>query len=367
MKTILDVSNIVYGGYYGSPGYRVSGFPAGGLRKILGIINADIRKSEFIICFDGGAILKRELLPTYKAGRVPNYAVMAQIDLLKEILVDCNIPFYQESGFEADDFICSVVDMLSIVRDPDDVVIYSDDRDIACCVSSRVSIKNVTTNGISITRQNYEDRVVSGQKIPFNTILLYKIFFGDKSDNYPGVILPGVRFDLFAKEYLDQLLPLVENDTFSESAFFDIDIIDFVIDSLSSQLDENARATLKAQARIVFPQRVDVTTRGVDAFVQDISTSQEPIYKVEKRHMKVFGNGDFNSSQFDFYCNIFGLNRCRPERYSSRQFEKVDEFKNLLSMRAKDLASGVMAVEKYQKRKAVRPSGSIIANMQLPT
>lgn len=368
MKSILDVSNIVYGGYYGSPNYRMHGFPVGGIRKLLGIINAEIRNSEFALAFDGGATIKKELLPQYKAGRVPNYAVMAQLDLMREILMDCNIPFYHQAEWEADDVICSLVDTLAIVRDQDDIVIYSDDRDMACCVSDTVSIRNVTTNGIRINRNNFEQRVVSGEAIPFNTILLHKMIYGDKSDNYGGVKVPGLRFEELAMAYINAVDDLIKSGQLLSTAYMNLEICEYVIDNLDGNIGQEAKDALKAQAKIVFPQLVDVTTQdgGIDAFFADIQQSGEPIFKVVKRHLKVFGYGDFDRARFDFYCSAFGLNRCRPDRYNSTHIELSDKLNQTLSLRAKDLASGVMAVEKYQKRKVVPSSAASIANMQLP-
>lgn len=366
MKYILDVSNIVYGGYYGSPNRRISGFPVGGIRKLLGIINANIKNSDFIVCFDGGNTIKKELLPRYKAGRVPNYAVIAQLDLLREILLDCDVPFYWDTKYEADDFICSVVHFLSMVHDPEDVCVYSDDRDMACCVSSHVELRNVTSNGRTITKEHFEERVVPGEFVPFNTILLHKLVYGDKSDNYPGLSIPGLRFDELARTMCDQLQPYFDSGTFPESAFMDINIMEAIIDQLPSSFTEDMKKQIKDQAKIVFPQLIDVTANGIRAFFDDMSTSKEPIYTVEKRHIKAFSLFDINRKRFDFYCNMFGLNKCRPERYSSSMDSEAEEFKAKLKMRSKELASGAMAVERYQSRKVVHAEGPAIENMQLP-
>ena len=91
---VLDVSNIVFGGHYGSPDYQVMGMPLGGVRKLMGVINSMIMRDDIVLCFDGSKTIKKELMPEYKAGRVPNYAVLEQLDLLKEMLLECNIPFY---------------------------------------------------------------------------------------------------------------------------------------------------------------------------------------------------------------------------------------------------------------------------------
>lgn len=362
MKTILDVSNIVYGGHYGSPDWRISGFPVGGIRKLLGILNAGIRGSDFILCFDGGNTIKKELLPSYKAGRVPNYSVLAQLDLLKEILLDCDIPFYQDEKYEADDYICSLVHFFDRVRDPDNITIYSDDRDLACCVSDTVTLRNATSNGIIIDRNNYEQRVVSGKSIPYNTILLYKLFYGDKSDNYSGVSIPGLRFHTFAQEFIDAVTPFIERGDIPETGVMFYDAVCCIIDGLSDAISEESKKILKDQARIVFPQIFDVTENGFEAFCSEANSTGKPVYQVEQNHLKLVVNGGYNKSKFDSYCTMFSLNKCNPFKGGM----DMTAFKDRLHLLAKDLSNGVMAVERYNQHKFERTTTQMVADMELP-
>lgn len=366
MKTILDVSNIIYGGYYASPNFRISGFPLGGIRKLFGIMNADFPVSDFILCFDGGDSFRKELSPQYKAGRVPNYSVLAQIDLLKEMLKECDIPFLYKQGYEADDLICSSVYFFACINDPDNITIYSDDRDLACCVSEKVTVKNTTSNGIIITKDNFEQRVVSGTTVPFNTILLYKMLCGDKSDNYPGVNIPGLRFADFALDYTRQIQPFIDDGTFPEAAFMDIDVIRIIIDNLPGSISDESKEELKKQASLVFPRIIDVTYQGKEKFLQDMSSSNEPFYTVEQRHLPIVSQGCYNVQKFNLYCSMLGLNRMRAERYGVNFEERAESFRSQLKLRAKELSSGAMAVEHYHHSRAQRPSTTVLENMQLP-
>lgn len=365
MKTILDVSSVVYGGHYGAQDRRISGFPIGGLRKLFGIINASLANSDFVLCFDGGVSDKVQLDPEYKAGRVPNYSVYAQLDLAQEMLQDCGIPFYIKQGIEADEWVCSVVSQLSKVGDPDPITIYSDDQDLACCVSSQVQIHNVTENGKCLTRDNYESRLSGSRPILYNTILLYKMIHGDKSDNYKSLKLPGVRYEDMAYNLTQMMAPYLANGSLPESAYMDIEVTKVLIDSMSDSLSKESRDILLKRAELVFPRLVDVTTSGVDTFMCDLQTSGDPIYTVEGRHMKIFGIGDVNSAKFNMYCNVLGLNRCRPDRLFSYQ-EMAESFRARLHLLAKDLADGTFAVEKFSKRKAQISHRTVIENMQLP-
>lgn len=364
MKQILDVSSIIYGGHNGVD-RRIKGFPVGGIRKLFGIINAGLSRADFALCFDGGEIIKKELLPSYKAGRIPDYSVLAQIDLAKTLLTECDIPFYQDPKYEADDFVYSICSELDMLGDADEIVIFSDDRDLSCCVTENISIRNVTSNGICIDRNNFSDRVVKGTEIPFNTILLWKVFHGDPSDNYKALHVPGVNFDLISKVIVEEFSPLVGPDGFSELAYSNFDVFCKVLDLTAETLPPGSLEQIKAQARIAFPYLIPVSDASLDQYREEFQGG-EVLYVLERKHMKVFGNGNFNRKKFDFYCTLLGLNQTRLERRVDKDSEKAQEFYRLLELRAKELASGAMAVERYRKKRAVKETAPSLANMELP-
>lgn len=364
MKSVIDVSSVIYGGHNGND-RRIRGFPVGGIRKLFGIINAGLSQFDFALCFDGGEILKKELLPTYKAGRVPDYSVLAQIDLAKELLTECEIPFYHDPKYEADDFVFSICSELLMLGDEEDIVIYSDDRDLSCCVTDQISIRNVTSNGICITRSNYQDRVVSGRTIPYNTILLWKLFHGDASDNYKALKIPGLTFENVAHFFVSQIEPLISPTGFTPLAFAEYYIFEILSKEYASLISEEEMQRFLAQARIAYPYKIPVSDTDIEGYRADVQQGSL-LYVAERKHMKFFGTGNFNRSKFDFYCTLLGLNKTKPSRSVDLDSPKAQEFFNLLSLRAKELSSGVMAVERYKKRQEVRPTSDAIANMELP-
>lgn len=364
MKTVIDVSSVIYAGHNGSE-RRIRGFPIGGIRKLLGIINAGLSQSDFALCFDGGDILKKELLPTYKAGRVPDYSVMAQIDLLKELLTSCEIPFYCEGRYEADDFVYSVCSELTMLGDPENVVIYTDDRDLSCCVTDQISIRNVSTNGVCITRQSYQDRVVRGRVIPYNSVLLWKIFHGDPSDNYKALHITGLTFESFSHTFLTMLEPLIGPEGFSQMAYADYEVFNIIAKEFESLLSPEDMEALKAQARIAYPYRIPVSDCDFQTYVDD-SRKGDPLYVLERNHMKIFGVGSFNRKKFDFYCSLLGLNQTKSNKWVDKDSAEAQEFYHLLELRAKELSSGVMAVERYRSRRVAKESAPTLGNMELP-
>ena len=359
MIAIIDVSSAVHGGHRGSPDYRISGFPCGGLRKVLGLVNSSLMTKEVVLCFDSPNLLKKELLPTYKSGRVPDYSVAAQVDLLKEILLDCNIEYYCTDRYEADDNICSVVHTLAEVGRSDRVVIYSDDRDLACCVSPNVEVQGITSNGIHIDYANFSKRkLVSTGTIPYNTILLHKMLYGDTSDNYSGLKIPGLRFDIMAEEITQSFNALIDKGVLPHSTYMNISAMEIMIDALPDSFSDSDKEALKKQARIVFPYLIDVTKKGLEAFRADT-------FNVDK-HLKLATCSNVNFDKLTVYCNALGLNKCRTDRYKIKYEDDVAAFKDSLHKRAKELSSGAMAVGIYKNRREFSMESETIENMQLP-
>ena len=364
MKTLIDVSSVIYAGHNGAD-RRIRGFPIGGIRKLLGIINAGLSQSDFALCFDGGDILKKEMLPTYKAGRVPDYSVMAQIDLLKELLTTCEIPFYCEPKYEADDLVYSVCDELTSLGDPENIVIYTDDRDISCCVTDQISIRNVSTNGACITRQTYQDRVVRGRTVPYNSILLWKIFHGDASDNYKALHIAGLTCESFTHTFLSMLEPLIGPEGFNELAYANYEVFSLVANEFATVISSEDMEKLKAQGRIAFPYRVPVSDCEFSEYVAEAQKG-DPLYILERTHMKLFGVGSFNRKKFDFYCSLLGLNQTKYNKFVDKDSAEDQEFYHLLELRSKELSSGVLAVERYRSKRAVNPEAPTLQNMDLP-
>lgn len=364
MKMLVDVSSVIYGGHNGND-VRMHGFPVGGIRKLFGIINAGLSQADFALCFDGGEIVKKELLPTYKAGRVPDYSVFAQVDLAKELLLKCDIPYYQDPKYEADDYVYSVCNELEMLGDTDDILIYTDDRDLACCVTDTTSIHHVTSNGIRITRKNYESRVVNGETIPYNTILLWKLFNGDPSDNYKALHIPGLNFANVAYNFVDTLSPLIGPRGFGELAFADYQVFEVFMKDYASIVSESAMKEVLQQARIAFPFKVPVSDTDIYGYRKDAS-HYGALYALERAHMKLFGNGNFNRRKFNSYCTMLGLNKTKPMYSIDRDSPEAKEFQTLLELRARELSDGTLAVEHYRTKRTVHPKGVSIKNMDLP-
>ena len=357
MKSIIDVSSVIYGGHYGNE-RRVRGFPIGGIRKLFGIINAGLCSSDFALCFDGGATIKKELLPTYKAGRVPDYSVLAQLDLCKELLTDCNIDFHCIPGYEADDLIFSLCQIKEVIGDIEVTVIYTDDRDLSCCVTNTNSIKCVTTNGACISMDSYSDRVVRDCRIPYNTVLLWKTFHGDNSDEYRALHIPGITFESISHEFISTLSPLIRPGGFTQIAYADYDVFaSFMSDYGLPDADKDK---LLKQARIAFPFKVDVMDIPLNEFGNKLRDT--PLYVLERKHLKFFGLDSINKRKFENYCALLGIGR----KFIDRDSSESQAFYNLLELRAKALSNGEFAVKVSSGKKIVTSHAPTLDDMELP-
>jgi 5'-3' exonuclease len=72
----------------------------------------------------------------------------------------------------------------------DSIFVYSDDMDLSVCVNEKTTLRPARTNGKTINMSNYSSTVKPGQFIAYNTIMLYKILHGDRSDNIPALPEP---------------------------------------------------------------------------------------------------------------------------------------------------------------------------------
>lgn len=359
---IFDVSNIIYGGHLGRD-YRVKGFPVGGIRKMIGLVNESNGRDDMIFAFDSGTVAKKELLPTYKSGRVPDYSVWAQLDFLREVFDDCKIPYYIMEGFEADDIITSVCALLEDCAYNEQTFVYSDDRDMACCVSDTVSIRNVTSQGITINKQNYAERVVSGERIEYNTLLCHKIVHGDRSDAYGALKVNGVSYNMLANALVEQAAPLIAEGKLSNSAYYNYDVFLALLDDFKGTLTEAEFKLIAERARIVFPFRVPVVD-NMDEFVSDYLADARRYPAVEK-HLKVSTNLNIDQRMLNTYCTALGLNKIHRDRAVLDGDEKLQKIYDRLGVLAKSLSSGELASERYAKARTAN-SSLALQNLDIP-
>ncbi|MDD4614660.1 MAG: DNA polymerase I, partial [Caldisericia bacterium] len=89
----------------GIPTNAIFGF----LKSLLRLVQSQ-KPNVFAVCFDTkGGTYRSAIVPTYKANRpVPPSSLIEQSKRIREILSFVEIPWFEQSGFEADDLLATL-------------------------------------------------------------------------------------------------------------------------------------------------------------------------------------------------------------------------------------------------------------------
>lgn len=186
---LIDVSAVMHTGmnstYYKERTYY--GFPVGGIHFLAQQMCVPLMMGdEFILCFDSPNFRRKEF-PKYKSGRTKNMSVILQTEAVFEKLQSCGIKCEKVDGYEADD----IIDWASTVlrEQYSEIIILGNDKDLCHSVRMNVRFKSISSNVNSVFHGNFEDSIVLGEKILFNTVSAYKTFCGCNSDSIPALKL----------------------------------------------------------------------------------------------------------------------------------------------------------------------------------
>ena len=200
---LFDVSQFIASGAYNDSylsrgcikvanNYIPQEIPIGGITYLLREIKRfKNNETDFVFCIDNLPTIKYELFKnelseygSYKGNRPKkktSHAIQRRMaaDVLEAIgfnVVGC-------AGYEADDCIASVIKYYADAYDK--VYIHTRDSDLYYLVNEKVECVPVGNTGKHIARANWEDEVLTGWTVPWNTITLHKMFYGEPGDNIP--------------------------------------------------------------------------------------------------------------------------------------------------------------------------------------
>lgn len=207
---LIDAYNIFAKNYIVNPSLSSNGEPIGGSTgfiKSLSVLADTHRPSEIIVCWEGGGSRRRrDMLPTYKAGRKPlrlnrselykkdldspeNF--LWQVQLAIRLLENLPIKQMYVDDCEADDVIGWLC-RHRLKKDERQIVICSADQDMHQLLRPGViqyNSKKTTT---------HED-VVKKFGISTENFVTARAFIGDKSDRINGI--KGVGFKTLARKF----------------------------------------------------------------------------------------------------------------------------------------------------------------------
>ena len=162
--------------------YRIH---TGGASLLWNTLYYEYGKGDMVFCVDRRPTLKQQMLTEYKGTREHDTEVSKQKDACQYILEDCGFTVLSEDGYEADDFIHSLIQEHK--KSYDQIYIYCNDSDLYYLVDDNITCLPSSSRAKTVTKQNYTYTVRRDMYTPYNALTFYKILYGDKSDNIPGL------------------------------------------------------------------------------------------------------------------------------------------------------------------------------------
>lgn len=187
---LLDAHAIIHRAYHGMPDFTTrAGVPTGAIygfiTMILRIID-DFKPDYIVACYDlPGPTFRHESYSDYKGTRSKtDEALKMQFPVTRDVCDMFSIPIYDAPGFEADDILGTVATQLK--DEPIDIIIASGDMDTLQLVDGeRVQVFTLKRGNDTVI---YNEKAVV-DRFGFDplSIIDYKAFKGDSSDNIPGI------------------------------------------------------------------------------------------------------------------------------------------------------------------------------------
>lgn len=195
---IFDVSAMCYAGslkpdVIDGPIVKADGpytqldLPAGGISYIFNQVARFYQYDVLIFTCDRFPEIKTQMLQDYKATRKHDRKVDKMKAVAEHILRDCGFPTIAYEGYESDDIMYTLCKEFTEMDEVEHVYIYSGDSDLYLCINDKVSAEPVHKRDKRVTKDNFEYTVSSKGNVPYNTVTLNKILYGDTSDNIPAL------------------------------------------------------------------------------------------------------------------------------------------------------------------------------------
>lgn len=286
---LLDAHAILHRAYHALPEFSsTKGEPTGalyGLSTMLIKIIADLKPDYLAACYDlPGPTYRHDAYDAYKAGRKKaDDGLVSQMKRSYDVFKAFNIPVYSHPGFEADDMLGTIVEML---KDDNavDIVIASGDMDTLQLVSDDTVRVYTLKKGIQDTILYNERAVVERFGFPPNLLPDFKGLRGDPSDNIIGIKGIGEKTaSTLIQNFgtIENIYKVLKKDPEKIKAKGMTDrIVNLLLEGEDDALFSKMLATIRRDAPITFalPQSV-----WKDSF--DIKTAEELFQELEFRTM----------------------------------------------------------------------------------
>lgn len=189
---LLDTHAIIHRAYHALPDFATaSGEPTGALygvsTMILSIVSS-LNPDYIIACYDmPGGTFRSEATATYKANRKKNDDELNdQIKKSRALMDAFGIPYYEMKGYEADDLLGTLSEILKKDKD-NEIIISSGDMDTLQLVDGKrvqvFTLKRGLTDTVLYDEKTVKERFGFGPKL----LPDFKGLRGDPSDNIIGI------------------------------------------------------------------------------------------------------------------------------------------------------------------------------------
>lgn len=205
---LIDGNSILFRMFYGIHGMAsTKGVPTNaiyGFVKLLQQIQTEMRPDYLAVAFDlPEPTFRHKQYDGYKAGRDKMAEeLITQLDLMKKLLAEMQVPVLTLAGYEADDIVGTVSKHFAHKEAPVLAQIITGDRDSFQLVEDNIHILYTTTRSGSQFEEI--DPAVIDEKYGIAPIELIQVkaLMGDISDNIPGIKGIGEKTALkFVKKY----------------------------------------------------------------------------------------------------------------------------------------------------------------------
>ncbi len=189
---LIDGNALIHRAYHALPPLTTKGGElvnaVYGFTSVLLKVISEIKPKYIVATFDLKApTFRHKEYADYKATRMkaPD-ELYAQIERVKEVVRAFGIPIYEQSGFEADDVIGTLVCQAENAEENIENIIVTGDLDALQLISSQTKVYALR-RGMSDTVIYGEEEVLARYGLRTDQMIDYKGLRGDPSDNIPGV------------------------------------------------------------------------------------------------------------------------------------------------------------------------------------
>ncbi len=295
---LLDTHAIIHRAYHALPEFMNSrGEPTGaiyGLATMLFKIISELKPDYIVACYDLPKKTFRHIAYSdYKAGRAKTEdALVAQLIRSREFFKALSIPMYEAEGFEADDLLGTIPEIVKSMKDLD-IVIASGDMDTLQLVENEHVQVYTLKKGINDTILYNEEKVK--ERFGFLPIYLpdYKGLRGDPSDNIIGIKGIGEKTASILISKYGTIEKMYETIKKNPENFKDLGVSERVLNLLKEGEDEaifsKTLATIRRDAPIDFelPKNIwkeEVIVESVSDFFKEMEFKS-----LQNRFLSVLG------------------------------------------------------------------------------